>query len=142
MGGHHLQIYSDGGSRNNPGLAAFAYLIYGESGEVLEQRGDFLGIATNNFAEYKGLLAALEASLKYQPTEIACFLDSELIVKQLNGEYRVKDENLKKIYFEIKDILQKLGKVSFKHIPREKNKIADKMVNRTLDEKVVSDTHG
>jgi ribonuclease HI len=129
-------IYCDGGSRGNPGKSAAAFVI-GENGKRIYSEAKYLGIATNNFAEYSAVLAALcwlkknEGKLK---GEIVFNLDSELVVRQINGEYKIKNKRLKGIYLEIKNIIESYPKkIIFKNISREKNKTADLLVNQKLD---------
>lgn len=131
-----LSIFCDGGSRGNPGPAACAFLIYNQA-KLLYQQGNYLGVATNNLAEYQAVLEALKhlSTVARTPQHFALsttnfYLDSELVVKQLNGLYKIKDQNLKQKYLEIKK-LQFAAK--FFHIPRDKNFQADLLVNQTLD---------
>lgn len=141
-----LLIYTDGGARGNPGPAAGGVVIKNEKEEIIFETSKYLGIATNNQAEYEALILALQkageifkscSDTKFSaPTEslnIECFLDSELIVKQLNGEYRVKNEGLKPLYEKTSSLIKHFDSVKFIHIPREKNKLADKLVNKELD---------
>ena len=136
-------IHSDGGSRGNPGPAAYGYLIESQSpGSKNIEGSKFIGEATNNQAEYQGILAALK-SLKVKADDekidtgdicIECLLDSQLIVEQMNGNYKIKNEGLKPLFWRIKELIMELGgNVSFKHIPREENKEADKLVNEAID---------
>ena len=128
-----LVIFSDGGSRGNPGPAAGAYVIKDPHGLVVEESGVFLGVTTNNVAEYRALLAGLEKAVKLRPQKVDCFLDSELVVKQLNGQYRIKDEKMRQLFGEISKITKYFKNVSFNHVPLSQNKRADELVNRTLD---------
>jgi len=128
-----LKIYTDGGSRGNPGPSATGWLIYdAQNLELLTYGGKFLGESTNNEAEFTALLEAITKALEYTPDEISCFLDSELLVRQLNGQYKIKAPHLKEI---IEKIFDKVGfvKVKFQHVLREKNKEADSIVNKILD---------
>jgi ribonuclease HI len=125
-------IYTDGGSRGNPGKAAVGVVI----GE--KKYGDYIGETTNNVAEYRALIFALKKAkmllgknAKISDLEIRA--DSELLIKQLNGEYKIKDENLKDLFIEVWNLKQDFNSVVFKHIPREKNKEADLIVNKILD---------
>lgn len=127
------QLFTDGGSRGNPGPGACAYVLYNSAGKVQEKCGKYLGVVTNNQAEYDGLLFGLEAAQKLQIDDLSCFLDSELVVKQLNGEYRIKDGGLKVKALQILKIKAAMDQVTFNHIPRAKNFLADKLVNDTLD---------
>lgn len=133
--GGTLHLFSDGGSRGNPGQAAIAYILEDPiRGEVLKEHGERIGVETNNVAEYRALIEGLKASQAYQPNRLICHLDSELVVKQLNGEYRVKMETLKPFVDEIQELAAELPDVVFTHIPREDNYRADALVNRALDE--------
>lgn len=132
-----LTIHSDGGSRGNPGPAAYAFIV-NAGGEIIHQDSEYLGRATNNVAEYMGVLKALTwvfVNYKSSYEKIDFLLDSELVVKQLNGNYKIKNEVLKKIYLQIKLLEKDLSvKIFFKNIPRNLNKLADYLVNKTLDE--------
>lgn len=126
-------IYSDGGSRGNPGPAAAAYVIRNARGLTLAESGVYLGLATNNVAEYQALIQALERAAQLGGQKVRCFLDSELVVKQLNGQYRVKEEKMGRLFGELSKIIKNFQKVSFHHVPRTQNRRADQLVNRTLD---------
>ena len=131
-----LTIYCDGGSRGNPGMASSGFVVY-KDGEKIYEGGKFLGINTNNFAEYMAVVLSLEWLLEsgYVDGTVNFFLDSELVVKQLTGLYKIKNEILLSLVFKIKDLEKKLGsKFSYTHILRAKNKEADLVVNRILDE--------
>ncbi len=133
--GGTLHLFSDGGSRGNPGQAAIAYILEDPiRGEVLKEYKDRIGVETNNVAEYRALIEGLKGARKFQPNRLICHLDSELVVKQLNGEYRVKMETLKPFVDEIQQLAKQLPDVVFMHIPREDNYRADALVNRALDE--------
>jgi ribonuclease HI len=133
-------IHTDGGSRGNPGPAACAFVVENK-GEEIFKGSKFLGKQTNNFAEYSGVILALQwvtknISISNFQFPIIFYLDSELVVKQINGLYRVKDENLRNLFFEVLSLIKNFErKVVFKNIPREKNKIADLLVNEELDKK-------
>lgn len=130
-----LIIYTDGGSRGNPGPAACAFVAAKNGSEIFKQ-SKYLGKRTNNFAEYSGVILALNW-LNENKTSISLinfYLDSELVVKQINAVYKVKDENLRNLFFEVLLLMKKFGgRIVFKNIPREKNKIADQLVNEELD---------
>lgn len=135
-----LIIYTDGGSRGNPGPAAFGYVIKDAGGHVLKQHGEAIGKATNNEAEYQGVIAALKKSKqmlgkeKLKRTHIEVRMDSELAVRQLCGVYKIENEKLQPLFMELWNLRVELGgNVSFVHIPREQNKEADRMVNEALD---------
>lgn len=133
-----LVIHTDGGARGNPGPGACAF-VASKNGETLFKAAKFLGKTTNNVAEYQGVILALNWFLSDpQNTSryslINFFLDSELVVRQLTGIYKVKDEKIRELFFEIKSLLEKTKvKYSFNNIPREKNKLADFLVNENLD---------
>lgn len=131
----NIKIYCDGGARGNPGPAAYSFIVV-ENEKVVYKKSRFLGIRTNNFAEYSGVLAAL-AWLTKKSAEldaVSIFLDSQLAVKQLNGEYKVKSKNLKPLITKIKLLEDHVDtKINFYFLPRAKNKLADFLVNKTLD---------
>lgn len=128
------KLYTDGGSRGNPGPAAAGFFIFnGKQGVIVDYGGAYLGECTNNIAEYQALHLGLKYALKNMLWELSCFLDSELIVKQLNGEYKVRDNHLKKFYEDIQELIPKFESITFTHVKRDKNKLADKMVNIILD---------
>lgn len=126
--------YTDGGARGNPGPAAIGVVVKNAStGENISGFGRYIGETTNNQAEYQALVAALEEAIKHGATEVQCFLDSELIVKQMNREYRVRDINLQPHFLKIWNMATGLKKCTFTHVPRAKNKEADSYVNQALD---------
>ncbi len=130
-----ITIYTDGGSRGNPGPAACGFVVE-ENGREIFRGSKYLGTATNNFAEYSGVILALKwlDENKIKNTSIIFYLDSELVVKQINAVYKVKDEDLRNLFFEVLSLMKKLGgEFIFRHIPREKNKTADLLVNVELD---------
>ena len=130
-----MHIHTDGGARGNPGQAACAFVVTDEKGRLIHRQGFYLGVTTNNQAEYLGVIKALEwlSAQKHEETEF--FLDSQLIVNQLNGRYRVKDSGLKIKNLEIKDLIKnfKLKIKNFSYVPRTQNSQADLLVNQTLD---------
>ncbi|KKR48689.1 MAG: Ribonuclease H [Candidatus Magasanikbacteria bacterium GW2011_GWC2_40_17] len=128
-----LFIYTDGGARGNPGPAAAGIVIKNVSGETISSFGEYLGETTNNQAEYRALIFALEKSMELGGSEITCFSDSELMVKQLNHEYKIRNVDLAPLFLKIHNLSIKFKKISFHHIVREKNKEADKLVNQILD---------
>jgi ribonuclease HI len=128
-----VTIFADGGSRGNPGPAASGAVLFDEGGQVLREIGTFLGIATNNVAEWTGLITGLEAALELGATEVTVRLDSELVVKQLSGLYRVKHPGLIPLHTKAKTLLRKFARVDVGHVPRNQNKAADAVVNQTLD---------
>ncbi|GAC1426805.1 MAG: hypothetical protein NVSMB64_33010 [Candidatus Velthaea sp.] len=128
-----ITIFADGGSRGNPGPAASGAVLTDETGEVLREIGTFLGVATNNVAEWTGLLTGLEAALELGATDITVRMDSELVVKQLSGAYRVKHPNLIPLHAKAKTLLRKFARTDIAHVPRKANIAADAVVNQTLD---------
>ncbi|HBT20259.1 MAG TPA: ribonuclease H [Peptococcaceae bacterium] len=128
-----LFVYCDGASRGNPGEAGIGYLIKNEKGEVIKRVGDYIGHTTNNVAEYTALKHALLDCLKLNGKEIMVYTDSELMVKQLKGEYRVKNQGLLVLYNEVMDLIKKFDTFNINHIPRERNKEADKLANQGID---------
>jgi ribonuclease HI len=133
--GGTLHLFTDGGSRGNPGQAAVGCVIEDPArGEILKEYGERIGIETNNVAEYRALITGLKLAQEFRPNRLICHLDSELIVKQLNGEYRVKMPTLQPLYDEIRALSMEFPDVVFKHIPRSDNYRADALVNKVLDE--------
>lgn len=133
----HLIIYTDGGARGNPGPAGAGVVIYQEKGdgeELAEKFGKYLGEATNNQAEYTALLLAITRAREIGATSIDFMMDSELIVRQMNREYKVRDQDLAVLFMKVWNEAMHFKKVTFTHIPREKNKEADKMVNAAIDQ--------
>jgi len=128
-----LIIFSDGGARGNPGPAAAGVVIKNEQGKTLESFGKYLGEQTNNYAEYMGLTLGLEKAKKIGATEVDCFLDSELVIKQMKRIYKVKEPTLQKLFIQAYNLSQGFKKVNYTHILREKNQEADAEVNKTLD---------
>jgi len=128
-----LIIYTDGGARGNPGPAAIGAVLKNEAGVVIFKISECIGGATNNQAEYKAVIAAIDAAKKLGVQEINFFLDSELIVKQLNREYKVRDKDLAPLFVKIYNACLGFKKVTFKHVRREMNEEADKLVNDALD---------
>ncbi|MFA6594057.1 MAG: ribonuclease HI family protein [Candidatus Buchananbacteria bacterium] len=124
-------IHSDGGARGNPGPAGIGAVI--KIGEKQIELKHYIGETTNNQAEYRALILALEHALVAGVTEAECLLDSELAVKQLNREYRVKDKDLAPLFVKVYNLSTKFKKITFKHIYREQNKLADKLVNEAID---------
>lgn len=128
-----ISIFSDGGARGNPGPAGVGAVLYNEEKERIAEVSKYLGVATNNQAEYKALIFALEEALRLGVEKIEAFLDSELVVKQLNREYKVKNKDLAPLFLEVYNLSQKFKEIKFVHIPREKNSEADKLANEAMD---------
>ena len=131
-----LIIYTDGASRGNPGPAGIGIVICDESGKIVKEYEEFIGAATNNIAEYRALIKALELASDFSVSEVKCFSDSELMVKQLNGEYSVKNKKLGKLFLQVREKEKQFEKVNYSHVPREEDLIkrADKLANRAIDE--------
>lgn len=128
-----LVVNVDGGARGNPGPAAIAVVVQGPGGEVLEERGERIGRATNNVAEYKALLLGIERAAALGASELELVGDSELVVRQVKGEYKVKDATMRELHTEVKKALQPFERWSIRHVRREHNAEADRLVNRALD---------
>jgi len=128
------KLSTDGGARGNPGPAAYGYVLESDDGTVLDARGETIGVATNNVAEYRALLAGLEAALECGVTELEVVSDSELVVKQMRGEYKVKNAALRELSLQAGRLARKLGSVTYTAVRREHNEFADRLVNEALDE--------
>jgi ribonuclease HI len=131
-----LMLFSDGGARGNPGLAAIAFVALNEEGETIKTAAQFIGINTNNQAEYRALLLGLSFAKDSKIQEVVCHLDSELVTKQLNGIYTVKNSQLKQLWRKVQEQKQYFKQVTFVSVPRENSQIqrADSLLNKTLDE--------
>jgi probable phosphoglycerate mutase len=127
------KLSTDGGARGNPGPAAYGYVLEADDGTVLDARGETIGVATNNVAEYRALIAGLEKAIELAIDELEVVSDSELLVKQMQGEYRVKNETLRELNDEANSLERKLGRVRYTAVRREHNELADKLVNDALD---------
>lgn len=127
-------LFADGGSRGNPGPAASGAVLLDPSGAIIEEVGAYIGIATNNVAEWKALVLGLEAAAKRGVLRLAVRLDSELVVKQLRGEYRVKHAGLQPYYRRAQQLIRSFAEVDVRHVPRAQNVLADTLVNRVLDQ--------
>ena len=127
------RLYTDGGARGNPGPAASAYVLEAEDGTILEARGETIGMATNNVAEYRALLAGLAKALEVGVDELEVISDSELLVKQMNGEYRVKNAALIDLSLEAARLAREIGRVTYSAVRRTENELADSLVNQALD---------
>lgn len=129
-----LSLFTDGASRGNPGLAGAGYTLLDDKGHEILAGYEFLGICTNNVAEYRALLLGLQAASGSACRDLAVFLDSELIVKQLNGEYRVKDMKLKPLFDAVRKSCALFDRCRFRHVPRSQNHRADQLANMAIDE--------
>jgi ribonuclease H / adenosylcobalamin/alpha-ribazole phosphatase len=127
------RLYTDGGARGNPGPAAYAYVLEDLDGTAIASHGERIGVATNNVAEYRGLVAGLEKALALGVRELEVVSDSELMVKQMRGEYKVKNEALRELSLQAGRLAQQVGKVEYRHVRRAHNELADRLVNEALD---------
>jgi ribonuclease HI len=133
-----IKIYSDGGSRGNPGPSAAAFLAKTSSGEIIHSEKLYLGKATNNIAEYNAVLMAWHwlDKIKDKPDKVDFYIDSQLVVRQLNGRYKIKSDHLKRLVNKIKSLEKRAEfSINYHHVKREKNKEADKLLNQVLDQK-------
>jgi ribonuclease HI len=131
--GLKARLSTDGGARGNPGPAAFGYVLEAEDGTVLDARGGTIGVATNNVAEYRALVEGLRRAVELGVTDLEVVSDSELLVKQMRGEYRVKNETLRALSEEASRLARQLGDVSYTAVRRAHNELADRLVNEALD---------
>lgn len=127
------RLFTDGGSRGNPGPAAYAYVLEAEDGTVLDARGEAIGIATNNVAEYRALVAGLERAADVGVSELEVVSDSELVVRQMRGEYKVKNRALRDLFLEASRLARGIQRVTYTAVRREHNELADSLVNEALD---------
>lgn len=131
-----LRVYSDGAARGNPGPAGAGAVVVAGDGQVLAQLGRFLGETTNNVAEYQGLLLGLRHAAELGARAVDVYADSQLMIRQLGGQYRVRNEGLKPLFDEAMRLLRAFGQFTLHHIPREQNAAADEMSNRAIDERL------
>ncbi|HEU0058084.1 MAG TPA: ribonuclease HI family protein [Gaiella sp.] len=127
------RLWTDGGARGNPGPAAFAYVLEADDGTVLDARGEAIGVATNNVAEYSALVAGLGRAVEAGVHELEVHSDSELMVKQMRGEYRVKNRDLQSLFLDASRAAREIELVTYTHVRREHNELADRLVNEALD---------
>lgn len=126
-------LNTDGGSRGNPGKAAIGVIIKNEEKKTIHSHKEFIGMTTNNVAEYSALVKGLETCLEMNIKNLDVFMDSELIIKQIKGEYRVKDSNMHRYFEKVQMLIENFASITFNHVKREFNKEADKLVNEALD---------
>ena len=137
----YLTIYTDGGARGNPGPAATGVVIQDEKGNVIKKCSEFLGVRTNNEAEYEAIIFALKKAKQLfgknstKQMQVKIKTDSELVTKQLNGQYKIEDEKLCPLFLKVWNLKMDFGSILFESIPRSQNKEADRLVNQTLDAK-------
>jgi len=129
----NARLFTDGGARGNPGPAAYGFVLEDPEGETLAAHGATIGIATNNVAEYSGLIAGLRKAIELGIVAVEVVSDSELMVKQMRGEYRVKNEALRALRDEADQLARKLKQVEYRHVKRAHNELADRLVNEALD---------
>ena len=129
-------LYTDGGARGNPGPAAYGFVLEAEDGSLLAAHGEAIGTATNNVAEYSGRVAGLKKAIELGVDALELVSDSELMVKQMRGEYRVKNEGLRPLYDEALSLARRIETVEYRHVKRAHNEIADRLVNEALDASV------
>ena len=129
----NVRLFTDGGARGNPGPAAAAYVLEAEDGTVLAAEGEAIGTATNNVAEYRALLAGLEKAAELGLDRVEVVSDSELLVKQMRGEYKVKNAALRELWEEGQQLARRVGRVEYTAVRREHNELADRLVNEALD---------
>jgi ribonuclease HI len=125
--------YTDGGARGNPGPAGIGGVVLDSEGVVIGEVSQYIGETTNNQAEYRALLATLQLAQSLGATEVDCYLDSQLVVRQMNREYKIKDPHLAQLFIQIYNLCPAIGTVTFTHIPRAQNAAADRLVNKAID---------
>ena len=127
------RLSTDGGARGNPGPAAYAYVLEAEGGTVLAAHGEAIGVATNNVAEYRAVVEGLRKAAELHVDELEVVSDSELVVHQMRGEWKIKNEALRALWEEASDLAAGIGKVRYTAVRREHNELADRLVNEALD---------
>jgi ribonuclease HI len=127
------RLFTDGGSRGNPGPAAYAFVLEAADGTVLDAQGEPIGVATNNVAEYSALVAGLERAAELGIDDLEVVSDSELLVKQMRGEYRVKNSALQELFLDASRLARKIHRIRYTAVRREHNELADSLVNEALD---------
>jgi ribonuclease HI len=135
MGGENYKLFSDGACRGNPGVGGAGAVITDIKENVIWEGKEYLGHCTNNIAEYRALILGLKGALSHGYKSLEVYLDSELLTKQINGSYRIKNENLKVLMKEVRSLLTSFESVQVKHVPRSHNSYADKLANLAIDEK-------
>lgn len=135
---NEIKLFTDGGSRGNPGPSASGYVLLSMDDKILIEGGVYLGITTNNQAEYQALKFGLEEAQKLRPHTIHVYMDSLLVVNQLTGKFKIRNRDLWPIHDSIKQLAKTFKQVNYTHVPREYNKLADAMVNKTLDEQLAN----
>jgi len=133
---HRVRLYSDGAARGNPGPSGAGAVLVAPSGQVVERLGKYLGVQTNNFAEYTALILGLQRASELGVDEVEVFADSELMIRQLSGRYQVKSTSLRPLYEQALRLLNGFSRVKLVHVPREMNAAADEMSNKAIDERL------
>ncbi len=128
-----LIIYTDGGARGNPGPAGIGAVLYDENQSIVAEVSEYIGVATNNQAEYKAIIAGIKKAIELKAEELDLYLDSELAVKQLNREYKVKNKDLAPLFLQIHNLSLGFRKITYTHVNRERNKVADRLANEAMD---------
>jgi ribonuclease HI len=131
-----VRVYSDGAARGNPGPSGAGAVLVDTAGQVIDRLGKYLGVQTNNYAEYTGLILGLRRARELGVQEVEVFADSELMIRQLNGRYQVKSQTLRPLYEEALKLLGEFSRVKLVHVPREMNVQADEMSNRAIDQRM------
>lgn len=132
-----MLMYSDGGSRGNPGPSAIGAVVYDAStGQILGEVSEYIGVTTNNQAEYRAVIAGLKLAKELGATAVDCRMDSMLVVKQMRREWKIKEQSLAPLVLEIHNLSVQIGRVAFYHVPREQNQHADALVNKALDAEI------
>jgi len=127
------QIFCDGGSRGNPGISGGGAVLFDEKNQEIARKSVFCGIQTNNFAEYSSLILGLNLALEKNFLDLKVFMDSRLVVQQMKGIFKIKNKNIKPLYEKAMALVDDFVNIDFQYIPREKNKIADKIANMAMD---------
>lgn len=131
-----VRVYSDGAARGNPGPAGAGAVLVSPTGQVVERLAKYLGVQTNNFAEYTALIIGLQRAYELGVSEVEVFADSELMIRQLSGRYQVKSPSLKPLHEQARNLLNQFDRVKLVHVPREMNAAADEMSNKAIDERL------
>ncbi len=127
-------LYTDGASRGNPGEGGAGAVLYGDDGDIISMQKQYLGVCTNNEAEYRALIMGLEEALRKKCRNLRIYLDSELLVRQINGMYKVKNSNLKSLMVDVRKCLSFFSGYTVEHVERSRNKTADRLANEAIDD--------
>jgi ribonuclease HI len=132
------KLYTDGGARNNPGPAGIGGVLFDDDNKLIAELSEYIGEGTNNQAEYEAIIAGLKLAIEHKIKKLDCYLDSKLVVEQVNKNWKIKEPHLQKLFVQVWNLTHKFDKVSFNHIRREKNTQADTLVNKALDKQLKS----